>query len=412
MAAQNAELARAQGTASVADATLPNPGVGLLQPSIAEATITPRLWKRDAHPPNIAAEKAALIRLAHTMATNPENTFQDCVDLVLELCRADTCGISLRERTNDGKEIFRWIAMAGRLKEHLHGTTPRHFSPCGLCVDGNEPLLMRRPELVYKYLDVGPPFHDVLLIPLTEKGSQLEGTIWIVAHTPSRKFDGEDARVMQRLAVFTAAALHLANVAQEAKRKASEQDLLLRELDHRFKNALAMTAGLLRHQLGAIVDPVARTAMEAVTGRVHAMGMVHELCSNASTGNLAEIVEGVCTNLVGTDSRFALEVEAEPVSIPVHKAAVVALISNELVTNAMKHAWRDREVVKIAVSLRRMDGNSVALSVTDDGAPLAAPIPKNRLGIGLNLIARLADQLAGELRVDAEPKRFSVVFPG
>ena len=384
---------------------------GTSRRSIADATITPQLWLRDAHAPNIEAEKTSLRLLGDTLSTAPADAFQVCADLVLELCHADTCGISLRERSDGGEDVFRWIALAGQLKQHLHGTTPRHSSPCGLCVDGNEPLLMQRPELVYKYLDVGLPFHDVLLIPLTEKNGEREGTIWIVSHNATRKFDGEDARVMQRFALFTTTALRLAKIAQEAKREASEQNLRLHELDHRFKNTLAMTVSLLRRQLGAVTNPDARLAIEAARQRVHAMSLVHQLCSHIPTGNLAEVVKSVATNLVAADPRFELDVEAEPVIVPVEKAAVVALISNELVTNAIKHAFLDREAGRIAVRLRRMDENSVTLSVTDNGAPLPTQAQRSSGGIGLSLVARLAHQLAGELRVDAEPKQFSVVFP-
>jgi two-component sensor histidine kinase len=384
---------------------------GISQRSIADAIITPQLWTRQAHTPNIEAEKVAMRLLADTLATAPSDVFQVCSDLVLELCRADSCGISLRERSDRGEDTFRWIALAGQLKQHLHGTTPRHFSPCGLCVDGNEPLLMRRPEQIYKYLDVGPPFHDVLLIPLIEKSSRIEAAIWIVAHDTTRKFDGEDARLAQRLALFTTGGLRLANAAEGAKRRASEQNLRLHELDHRFKNTLAMTASLLRYQLGDVADPAARMAIEGARLRVQSIGLVHEMCSHTSSGDLAEVVKTVCENLVAGDPRFSLEVEVEPVIVPVNKATVVAMISTELVTNAMKHASPGRAAAKIAVRLRRTDENSVALSVTDNGAPLAAHAQRSSGGIGLSLVARLADQLAGELRVDAEPKQFSVVFP-
>ena len=198
--------------------------------SVADVIITPQLWARSARPPSIDAETSAMRRLADTMAADPAETFQVCVDLALELCGADTCGISLRERTNEGEDIFRWIAMAGQLKQHLHGTTPRFHSPCGITVDQSAPVLMKRPELFYKYLDVGPPFSDVLLIPLTEKNSDLEGTIWVVAHNPTRKFDGEDARVMQRLAVFIATALRLVKRAEDARSEAAKQELIFRRL--------------------------------------------------------------------------------------------------------------------------------------------------------------------------------------
>ena len=132
---------------------------GEAAPTVADVIITPELWARPARAADLKAEAAAMRRLAETMATDPSATFQACVELGLELCDADTCGISLRERTAAGEDIFRWIALAGMLKEHLHGTTPRVFSPpCGICVDSNAPLLMKRPELVYTYLDVGPPY--------------------------------------------------------------------------------------------------------------------------------------------------------------------------------------------------------------------------------------------------------------
>ena len=95
------------------------------QRAAADLIITPELWLRDAHPADIASETAAMRRLADAMATDHSKIFQVCVDLALELCQADTCGISLRERADTGEDIFRWIAMAGQLTEHLRGTTPR-----------------------------------------------------------------------------------------------------------------------------------------------------------------------------------------------------------------------------------------------------------------------------------------------
>ncbi len=378
--------------------------------TVADVTITSELAKRPAHPPEIEVELAAMRRLADTLAEGPANVFQACVELGLELCGADTCGISLRERNEAGEDIFRWIALSGVLKEHLHGTTPRFFSPCGICVDSGAPLLMRRPELFYKYLDVGPPFHDVLLIPLTEGGNGLEGTIWIVAHDPDHKFDSEDARVMQRLAIFTATALHLSKMARDAKDRASAQELLFRELDHRIKNTLAMTAGLLRHQLGKIADPMARAAMESASGRMLSMGLMHQIGSGAASVDLAEIIRNICGDSLNPNPRFTFEVETETIMAPAHKAAVVALIVNELITNALKHAFRDRTDGKIAIRLHRNGENLAVLSIADDGLPLPEK-PNGSDGLGLKLVARLADQLQGTLRTNAQPKEFTIVFP-
>jgi two-component sensor histidine kinase len=140
------------------------------------------------------------------------------------------------------------------------------------------------------------------------------------------------------------------------------------------------------------------------------MGRVHQIGAHSAIGDLAEVIKGVCTDLVGPDPRFLLKLEAEPVVAPAIKAAVVALIVNELVTNAVKHAFRDRSVGTVSVSLRQTNGNAT-LCVTDDGAALAASSNGSTDGIGLSLVARLAAQLAGTLSVETEPKRFTVVFP-
>jgi hypothetical protein len=79
------------------------------------------------------------------------------------------------ELTDAGEDIFRWIALAASWN-NISTVPPQDTFPLRHLRCTSESLLMRRPELVYKYLDVGPPFHDVLLIPLTEASSQLRGS--------------------------------------------------------------------------------------------------------------------------------------------------------------------------------------------------------------------------------------------
>jgi hypothetical protein len=175
--------------------------------TLGDTIITEQLVARTPRARDELNEAAAMERITETMASDPSKMFEVCAEVGLSLCRADSCGISLRERTEAGEDIFRWVALAGDLKKHLHGTTPRHFSPCGICVDSATPVLMKRPELFYRYLDVGPPFEDVLLVPLLAMGQQIEATIWVIAHTPDRKFDLQDAYLMERLTAFIAMAL-------------------------------------------------------------------------------------------------------------------------------------------------------------------------------------------------------------
>ncbi len=379
--------------------------------SPADVTVTSELWARTPRPPNVEDEAAAMRLLGDVLKTEPAQVFQRCVEVGLQLCRAQSCGISLREKTETGEDIFRWIAVAGELQRFLNGTMPRFFSPCGVCVDDGAPILMRLPERFYTYIDVGTPLPEVLLIPLIDTGSGLEGTIWIVAHDETRKFDGEDARVMQRIAVFVAVSLSLANMAQDAKGEAADKELAFRELDHRVKNTLAMTAGMLRHQLRQTAEPAARDAIESASTQVLAVGRAHQIASGVGAVDLAAIVTSVCTGVLAGDSRFELAIEAAPAIIPAHRASVMALIVNELITNAVKYGLQGRERGAVSVSLSRTGENALVLSVTDDGVPLPVGQFQPRAGGGLDLVGRLAKQLGGELIVESEPKRFAVTFP-
>jgi two-component sensor histidine kinase len=375
----------------------------------ADITVTPELWERPPRAPDIDAEVAAIRRLADAMSSRPDDLFQLCAELGRRLCRADACGISVCERDENGQDVFRCIALTGEMTERLPRISPRYFSPCGICVDTQAPVLMRRPARVYKYLDVGVPLHDLLLIPLTEPDSHLLGTIWLISNDPSRKFDAEDARTMQRIAVFTATALHNASELSAARQEAEMQRTLFKELDHRVRNTLTMTVAVLRGQLGGISDPSARAAIETATSRVMALGQLHRVGPGAASGDLAQVIEAICHDLTD-DTAIHCDLDLEPALVPAPKAAVVALVVNELVTNVVKHAFKGRPPGSMRIELRRL-GNDVQIAISDDGAPLpASAVAGHSAGMGLNLLHRLVDHLEGTLMVEAATKRFIVLF--
>lgn len=201
----------------------------------------------------------------------------------------------------------------------------------------------------------------------------------------------------------------LQTIAEEAtSRPADEQLAREREArDHCVKNIVVVAAGMVRRKLGGPVDPAAEATLDAASRQIFAMAQMHEMISHAADEDLAEVIKGVGHELVGSGPHLQLTVEAEHVIVPAHRAAVLALIVTELLTNAIRHGFRDGERGKITVSLRSTEANLLAMSVTDDGAPL----PNYANGIGLNLVARLADHLAGDFSVATDPKRFTVTFP-
>jgi PAS domain S-box-containing protein len=166
---------------------------------------TDELQRRPSRPPDHAAENQALIALAQEMTTSPEGILQRLADTALSLCRAHSAGLSLLE-DGDQRSNFHWRAIAGQWAPHINGGTPRNFGPCGTVLDQGVAMVCSHPELDFPYwAPIKPVLEEGLLIPFYVKGKAV-GTIWVVSHDPSRRFDAEDLRVMTNLGTFAAAA--------------------------------------------------------------------------------------------------------------------------------------------------------------------------------------------------------------
>jgi PAS domain S-box-containing protein len=164
---------------------------------------TSELSRRPTRPPDYESENRALVSLVEAMTASPDDILQRLVDTALDLCRAHSAGISLPD---GDRECFRWPAVAGQWASYLGDGTRRDFGPCGTVLDRDVALLFSRPERYFTYLaSVKPVVEEGLLIPF-HVGGQAIGTIWVLAHDQSRRFDAEDVRVMTNLAHFAAAA--------------------------------------------------------------------------------------------------------------------------------------------------------------------------------------------------------------
>lgn len=200
----------------------PPPDKDFLVNCVDDVLITAELTNRPTRPPDYEAQSEAMLALGDELRINPGNILHKVAELAMKLCRADSAGISVLESAGE-REIFRWHAIAGGFAPNLYGSLPRDSSPCGTVVSRNCVLLFNEPDRFYPDLrGVSPRAYESLLAPWPTEGEP-KGTLWVVAHTPERRFDYEDARVVQMLARFASAAHHT-NLALEGAR-ASQKDL-------------------------------------------------------------------------------------------------------------------------------------------------------------------------------------------
>lgn len=164
---------------------------------------TAELFARDSRLPDYEAESTALGALMELMAERPSSVLQRLADTAIELCGAHSAGISILE-TGGEDEVFRWRATSGAWQPFVGSTMPRGASPCGTVLDRNSSLLFFLPQLHFEIPDaLQPEIVEALLVPFRIGGKPL-GTIWVISHDQSRRFDAEDWRLLSSLARFTA----------------------------------------------------------------------------------------------------------------------------------------------------------------------------------------------------------------
>lgn len=191
------------------------------QSSLEDVLITGELSRRSSRPPNYEAEAKALSELAGAMAGSPETIFQSLADAALQLCQADSAGVSILE-PGDECDFFRWHAIAGEFSANVDGMMPVDASPCGTVIKQDATLLFSYPERHFRYpVSTDPPLAETLLVPFHANGKPV-GTIWVIAHTPQKKFDAEDARLLTALSGFAAAAYQLTSALRDSKLAQSE----------------------------------------------------------------------------------------------------------------------------------------------------------------------------------------------
>ena len=235
-----------------------------------EILITATLKETPSRPPNLQQEAEAFRALARMLATNPRDLIDGLLEMALQLCGAGTAGLSVLETLADGNQVFRWTNLAGRLKRFVGGMTPRHFSPCGVCLDHNAPELFQYPARRFQYLsdNVDVPIVQALVIPVP-LGLGAPATIWILAHEERTHFNIEDVRIMAELADFTGSALGLLDslkVAQDSRSRAEDTAAELRASQRDLEKAAASEREALR---GAEMEILSRKASEGKLQKSH-----------------------------------------------------------------------------------------------------------------------------------------------
>ncbi len=397
-------------------------------------------------PPDLPARLAAFCELSAVLADDPRQAIRQVLEIAMRLCEAGSAGFSLLRSDQTGQEIVRWETVGGSLASHEGIDTPRDGSPCGLCLDVGQTVLIGQPQQAFGYLRNTPPaIVQDLIVPLHDRAHKAIGTLWVVHHDAASRFSLDDACMLEQIAIQLVLALKLLEQSTETRyalalveshqlahrkllahdlanerrlrERAEASDSELRQLlafketaileaHHRVKNTLQIAASLLSLHGRATASAEVRAALQESLGRLHLLAKVHEILSAGSDGTqkilmptlLHGIGEALRESFSEMSGRVRLLITSEPIGLSPDDAIPIGLLVNEAVTNAYKHAFPQGASGMIAVNLVREPQNTIVLRIMDNGAGMDATVRNGSLG--LKLIRNLAGQLRARFAFD------------
>jgi two-component sensor histidine kinase len=214
----------------------------------------------------------------------------------------------------------------------------------------------------------------------------------------------------------------LRRVNRELTASDREKDLLLREAAHRTKNDLLTLIAIIRLEQRRQKDQRVKETLERLAQRTQVYVKLQERLSRSEHESVVDVgayLKDLCDQLASAVSEarpIELNVAAENHTLPASQALAIGLITNELVTNALKHAFGDDEAGRVHVVFQAVDGEFV-LTVEDDGKGLPAKEKpaRNSGGDGQRLVQGMVSQLQGAMLLQSRagaPGTFAkVTFP-
>lgn len=195
---------------------------------------------------------------------------------------------------------------------------------------------------------------------------------------------------------------------QQLKKAVEEKQAILRELQHRVKNTFALITSIISLEINRTGKKEIRAPLESLKNRIISISRVYDMLTPGERYQeigldrfLGDVSQSILRGYAA--ARIELNLDLQPVSIEVKKAIPLGLIVTEIITNALKYAFGNRNKGEIRLKLEKLDGR-LALEISDNGAGLSEDFFSSpSSGLGQEIIKALAEQLEANLEIKSRP---------
>jgi two-component sensor histidine kinase len=217
------------------------------------------------------------------------------------------------------------------------------------------------------------------------------------------EFRQSDIVFLQGVANILGMAIERQRMEVNLRQALDRHQLLLREANHRVNNSLQIVAAMLHLQSSHTESSDVRNELREAGTRIAAVARAHQklyISGQIETLDLGSYLTEVCKDITASISACEINVSAEQgIVIPTDRAITIVLLVNELVTNAIKHAYPQAHC-RVWVTLSRKAEGGILVSVRDEGVGLPADFDvKSGRRLGMRLVKAFTEQLRGELQI-------------
>jgi two-component sensor histidine kinase len=209
-------------------------------------------------------------------------------------------------------------------------------------------------------------------------------------------------------------------IEQQLQESLIEKELLLKEVHHRVKNNMQVIVSLLSLQAAGLNEPTTINLLRDSQNRVRSMALVHEKLyqsNNLAQIDLRDYLQHLATTLFHSYSPQISNIELifkiEALTLSIDQAIPCGLIANELISNALKHAFPNHRAGKVQIGLIQTSERAIQLYMENDGVDFPANLDfRQTESLGMQLILSLTRQLNGHLELTrlTPGTRFTIYF--
>ncbi|MFQ6043238.1 MAG: response regulator [Candidatus Poribacteria bacterium] len=213
----------------------------------------------------------------------------------------------------------------------------------------------------------------------------------------------------------------LQNSLEQTTASLAEKEVLLREVHHRVKNNLQIISSLLDMSIMQTNNQEAIDFGKEVYARIHTMSLIHSQLYQSDNFNkidmekhIHELVDFLAQIYATREKTITSVIEKSDATLSITQAIPCAVVLNELLSNAFKHAFKNKSKGTIEISIKRSSDETLLIGIKDDGIGIPEDIDINSINsLGFKLVRNLVkEQLKGKIRLERnDGTEFIIEFP-